>query len=152
MPVTIILFTMTRLKNNYRKGISEAVTTILLVVIGIAMALMIWQFFTPKPVEELRIGPIDVSGGQVVFTATNVGSVDAEITGVACYPPGSAPPTSPSAVNPLGAGGNGGNKIAQGESRSFAGACTGSDVGKPINVLVFTKSKAYGPFTVVVRS
>jgi hypothetical protein len=142
--------TMPRLKNNHRKGISEAVTTILLVVIGIAMALMIWQFFTPKPVEELRIGPIDVSGGQVVFTATNVGSVDAEITGVACYPPGSAPPTSPSAVNPLG--GAGGNKIAQGESRSFAGACTGSDVGKPINVLVFTKSKAYGPFTVVVRS
>jgi hypothetical protein len=92
--------TMSRLKNNHRKGISEAVTTILLVVIGIAMALMIWQFFTPKPVEELRIGPIDVSGGQVVFTATNVGSVDAEITGVACYPPGSAPPSSPSAVTP----------------------------------------------------
>jgi hypothetical protein len=142
--------TMPRLKNNSRKGISEAVTTILLVVIGIAMALMIWQFFTPKPVEELRIGPIDVSGGQVVFTATNVGSVDAEITGVACYPPGSAPPTSPNAVKSLG--GAGGNKIAQGESRSFAGDCAGLDVGKPINVLVFTKSKAYGPFTVVVRS
>jgi hypothetical protein len=135
-------------RRNARRGISEAVTAILLVVIGIAMALMIWQFFTPKPVEELRIGPIDVSGGQVVFTATNVGSIDAEITGVACYPPGSAPPTSPSAVNPLGAGGN---KIVQGESRSFSGVCQG-DVGKPINVLVFTKSKTYGPFTVVVRS
>jgi ABC-type uncharacterized transport system permease subunit len=32
-----------------RLGLSEAVTTILLVVIGIAMALMIWQFFTQDP-------------------------------------------------------------------------------------------------------
>jgi hypothetical protein len=135
-------------RRNARRGISEAVTAILLVVIGIAMALMIWQFFTPKPVEELRIGPIDVSGTQVIFTATNVGSIDAEIIGVACYSPGSAPPTSPSAVNPLGAGGN---KIAQGESRSFSGECRG-EVGKPINVLVYTRSKTYGPFTVVVRS
>jgi len=134
--------------NSARRGISEAVTTILLVVIGIAMALMIWQFFTPKPVEELRIGPIDVSGGNVVFTVTNVGSIDAEITGVACYLPGGAPPAAGSAVNPLGAGGA---KVAQGESRSFTGSCQG-EVGKPVNVIVFSKAKAYGPFTVVVRS
>jgi hypothetical protein len=132
-----------------RLGLSEAVTTILLVVIGIAMALMIWQFFTPRPSEELRIGPIDVSGGTVVFTAQNVGSVDAEIVGVACYPPGSPPPSTGGGITPLGGADT---KLEQGESSSFSGSCAGSEPGKPINVMVFTKNKAYGPFTVIVRS
>jgi hypothetical protein len=135
-------------RRNARRGISEAVTAILLVVIGIAMALMIWQFFTPKPVEELRIGPIDVSGGYVVFTATNVGSIDADIQGVACYMPGQTVPTSGETPTPLGGTGT---KVAQGESRSFSVRCQVAEAGKPINVLVFTKSKTYGPFTVVAR-
>jgi hypothetical protein len=114
--------------------------------------LMIWQFFTPRPSEELRIGPIDVSGTTVVFTAQNVGSVDAEIRGIACYLPGTPPPINPvsTAVNRLG----GGDRVLrQGESATFSvTGCGGAEPGKQINVLVFTKNKAYGPFTVIVRS
>jgi hypothetical protein len=126
------------------------VTTILLVVIGIAMALMIWQFFTPRPSEELRIGPIDVSGNTVVFTVQNVGSVDAVIEGVDCYEPGTGQPTYTSGnVTPLG----GGTTLKQGETRTFTADCSVSVApGQPVNVMVFTKNKAYGPFTVIVRS
>ncbi|MCS6787794.1 MAG: hypothetical protein NZ733_00685 [Aigarchaeota archaeon] len=135
-------------RTRSRAGLSEAVTAILLVVIGIAMALMIWQFFTPRPTEELRIGPVDVSGGVVVFTAQNVGSVDAEIIGVACYTAGQ-PPAAGGGVTPLGGADT---KLQQGESSTFTGSCGGAEPGKPINVMVYTKNKAYGPFTVIVRS
>ncbi|MCS7118377.1 MAG: hypothetical protein NZ957_06300 [Thaumarchaeota archaeon] len=137
------------MKNHRSKsGLSEAVTAILLVVIGIAMALMIWQFFTPRPTEELRIGPIDVSGGVVVFTAQNIGSVDAEIIGVACYESGQPPPSG-GGVTPLGGADI---RLQQGESSTFSGSCGGASPGRPINVMVYTRNKAYGPFTVVVRS
>jgi len=135
------------LKNNSKKGISEAVTAILLVVIGIAMALMIWQFFTPKAEENLRIGPVDVTGGQVFVTIQNIGSIDAEITGIACVQTGS--PTSWNSPTPLKSGGD--NIIKQGETESYSASCTGT-VGQTINVFVQTKAKVYGPFTVVVRS
>ena len=134
-------------KSYSRRGISEAVTAILLVVIGIAMALMIWQFFTPKPEENLRIGPVDVTGGQVFVTVQNVGSVDAEITGIACVETGA--PTSWQSPTPLKADGD--NIIKQGETESYSASCAGT-VGKPINVFVQTKAKVYGPFTVVVRA